>query len=74
MKNNFHMQLRDRVEASGDTSSGNWHLVADILEHAATEATKWTNRADDARRIPDMLDDAVRFLRAAAAAAGGGDG
>jgi hypothetical protein len=63
----FHMQLRDRVMAFGDATDGQWHLVADILEHAATEACRWTNRADDARRIPDMLDEAVRFCRQQAA-------
>lgn len=72
MRINLHMRLRDRLEATGDMSPGQWHFMADVLEHTATEATRWTNRADDARRIPDMIDEAVRFCRAQAA--GGGDG
>lgn len=59
----FHKQLKDRLEATGDVSSSTWHFMADVLEHAASEADKWTNRADDARRIPDMIDEAVRWCR-----------
>lgn len=65
----FHKQLQDRLEATGDFSQPMWHFMADVLEHAATEADKWTNRADDARRIPDVIDEAVRFCRENAKAA-----
>lgn len=59
----FHKQLQDRLEATGDFSQPMWHFMADVLEHAATEADKWTNRVDDARRIPDVIDEAVRWCR-----------
>lgn len=61
--NAFCKQLQSRLEATGDASSAMWHFMADILEHTANEATHWTHRADDARRIPDMIDDAVRWCR-----------
>jgi hypothetical protein len=64
----------DRVKASGDTSPGQWNLAADLMFIAAAEAEHWTNRADDATRIPDMLMDCERYLRQQAAkAAGGGE-
>lgn len=59
----FHKQLKDRLEATGDFSQPMWHFMADVLEHTANEADMWTNRADDARRIPDMIDEACRFCR-----------
>lgn len=49
-------QLIDqRIVATGDTRPGQWNLVADILQMIAREAQGWTNRADDAIRIPDMI-------------------
>lgn len=59
----FHKQLQDRLEATGDFRQPMWHFMADVLEHTATEADRWTHRADDARRIPDMIDEAVRWCR-----------
>lgn len=67
-------ELVERVNASGDTSPGQWNLVSDILFIAAHEACRWTNRTDDAIRIPDMLSEASDYMRKQAArAAGGGD-
>jgi hypothetical protein len=44
-------------------------LAADIVSLCMTEAERWTRRADDAVRIPDMLDDVVVALKRAAEAA-----
>jgi hypothetical protein len=64
-------ELIDRVKAAGDTSPGQWHLAADLIFIAAVEASRWTNRADDAVRIPDMLSEAEQRLRVEAARAAG---
>lgn len=67
----LYRQLADRVRANGDTSPGQLNLIADILSTVSHEAGHWTNRADDATRIPDMIYDASREFRAVARAAGG---
>jgi hypothetical protein len=54
------LQIAKRIEMSG---TGNYHLAADIVDLCAAEADTWTNRSDDATRIPDVLGDAVRELR-----------
>ena len=51
----LRQSINQRMEASGDTSPGQWNLVADILQIIAKEAQGWTNDADDAIRIPDMI-------------------
>lgn len=56
-------QIIDRVEAAGEYSAGAFNLAADLIELASHKAEGWTNRADDAIRIPGMLYDAVRVLR-----------
>jgi hypothetical protein len=58
--------LRKRIEASGDISPGAFNLAADLLALTANEAGRWTNRCDDAMRIPDMIYDGVDYLRAKA--------
>jgi hypothetical protein len=55
--------LRQRVEQTGDTSPGNWNFAADIVIICAMYASGWTNRTDDAMRIPDMLDEVGLALR-----------
>lgn len=54
--------LRRRVEQTGDTSPGNWNFAADIVTICAMYAEGWTNRTDDAIRIPSMLDEAGQAL------------
>lgn len=66
-------ELIDRVKASGDVSAGQWNLAADLIFIAAVEASRWTNRWDDAMRIPDMLSEAEQRLRVEAARAAGGE-
>ena len=63
----FAEQLEQRIEMSGDTSPGAWNLAADLLKLVVEEASRWTNRADDAVRIPDVINEAARVLRARAA-------
>ena len=40
-------------------------LVEQVVVAIRNEAIKWTKRADDARRIPDMIDDKLNIIRAA---------
>jgi len=61
----FLKSLEDRVKGHGGTG-GDFNFAADILDMSAHEADRWTNRADDATRIPDMLGDAARYLRGCA--------
>jgi len=57
--------LDDRIRGAGG-QPGDYNFAADILDMASYEASQWTNRCDDARRIPDVLGEAARFLRACA--------
>jgi hypothetical protein len=59
-------QLIERIQASGDESPGAFNLAADLVTILSHEASLWTNRADDATRIPDMLADVARYLEQAA--------
>lgn len=60
-------KLAERVIATGDTTPGNWNMVADILELVANYTEGWTNRCDDAMRIPEVLWEASMRLRQCAA-------
>ena len=60
--NVFHRSLLSRVHGFGGTP-GDFNFAADILNLAEQEADSWTNRPDDASRIPDTLGEAARFLR-----------
>jgi hypothetical protein len=51
------------VRGAGGTT-GDFNFAADILNMAEYEASLWTNRADDAIRIPDVLGTAAKILRA----------
>ncbi len=59
----FEQLLLDRIERSGDTSPGAYNLAADLLHITANEMRGWTNRCDDAMRIPDHIYDGVDVLR-----------
>lgn len=63
MSKTIGQRLIERVEQAGDLSPGAFNLAADLLDIASTQAAGWTNRADDAVRIPDMLYDASIDLR-----------
>jgi hypothetical protein len=52
-----------RLDFVGDDSPALRNLAADIIELCAQEAAGWTNRADDACRIPDMLYETVSSIR-----------
>lgn len=58
--------LRLRIEASGDSSPGAFNLAADLLAIVVNETSRHTKRFDDASRIPDLIYDAVNYLRAKA--------
>ena len=55
--------IRKRLERAGDASPGAFNLAADIVQLCGIEASRWTYRADDAVRIPDMLFEAVGELQ-----------
>ena len=59
----FAEQLIQRVERAGDLSPGAFHLAADLVDLCVIEAQGWTNRPDDAERIPDALYEGVMALR-----------
>ena len=61
--NPFHAALLQRVIATGDTSPGNWNLTADVIQLCALYMTGWTNRFDNASRIPDVLYEAADAMR-----------
>lgn len=57
-------ELRQRMDAAvGRVTEGDCNYLADILEIVAAEAGRWTNRWDDAVRIPDMIHDHARMFR-----------
>lgn len=58
--------IAHRIVQSGDTSPGAYNLAADIVQMCVDESAGWTNRWDDAMRIPDVLGEAERELREAA--------
>ena len=55
--------IRKRLERAGDTSPGALNLAADIVQICVAEAERWTHRADDAVRIPEMMASASYALR-----------
>ena len=65
MKNNFVKDLVQRCEFNGD-GAASLNFAADILHMAGTEATRWSNRCDDAMRIQDVLSEAADVLRSEA--------
>lgn len=62
MKQPFHRDLEERIRQYGDISPGCWRLVADIVKICASHMDGWTNRYDDAQRIPDVLAEASAHL------------
>lgn len=60
----FHAELIERVRMYGDLSPGIWRLAADLVKQCANESDRWTRRADDAMRIPQVLDEASSALLA----------
>jgi len=62
----FHEALIQRIELSGDTTSAAWSLAADLVRICAIYMSQWTNRSDDASRIPDVLNAAADTLRGVA--------
>lgn len=59
----FEIDLAERVMLTGDKSPGNWNFAADIVTICANYMEGWTNRTDDAMRIPQVLDEASHHLR-----------
>jgi len=59
----FEIDLAKRVIATGDISPGNWNFTADLVHICADYMDGWTNRMDDAMRIPQVLDEASLHLR-----------
>lgn len=74
MKRCIDESLLNRMVWAGATKPGDYNLAADLIMICVDEADGWTNRADDATRIPEMLRDGVRALRQAAEAARAGGG
>jgi len=55
--------VRMRQFGYSDSCPGVYHLAADLLAIVEDEVRTWTNRADDAVRIPDVIGEAVREVR-----------
>lgn len=55
--------IKQRIEATGDNSPGQWNFVADILQIVGNEAQGWTNREDDATRIPQVIYELSDYCR-----------
>ena len=51
--------IRDRLQ---DEDPDTLAAVVDVLATVSREATKWTRRCDDAKRIPDLIHDVMGFV------------
>jgi len=60
----LEINLAQRMKAAvGQPMPGDNNYLADVIEILADEMRTWTNRADDAQRIPERLRDCSRFFR-----------
>lgn len=62
-KPTFLLQLFERCELFGGDMVPTLNFAADLLRIASNEASGWTNRYDDAMRLPDVLAEAAEALR-----------
>lgn len=56
-------ELLERLKRAGDVSPGALNLAADLVELCELEAIRWSRRADDAIRFPEVLGEASGYLR-----------
>jgi len=60
----LYQELERRMNAAtGTPTAGDCNYLADVLSIVSTFADGWTNRADDAIRIPDMIAEQARYFR-----------
>ena len=59
---NWIEEIIERCKRNGNPVAS-YALATDVLVSAIKESDKYTKRCDDAKRIPDMLHDAVTALQ-----------
>lgn len=63
MPTNFEKRLLSRIQMFGDTNPATYNFAADIIQLCSDESNLWTNRLDDASRLPDVLFEASEEIR-----------